>query len=122
MKEILEKLREARIHYAHEEVGEYSCDFDVFVIARPASKVEKCEITPEGSLRISTRKRPLEGEANRALQERLAFYFGVSKSAIALISGEKSKQKRFRVSLGMTPSKDKAHFVKKIILFLKEEV
>lgn len=40
---------------------------------------------------------PLEGKANNAAIEALANYYTVKKSAITLLSGHKSKHKRFEI-------------------------
>jgi uncharacterized protein YggU (UPF0235/DUF167 family) len=44
---------------------------------------------------------PVEGAANAACRDFLAEWLGIKRSQIELISGEKSREKRFRVS-GLT--------------------
>ena len=39
----------------------------------------------------------LEGKANKAALEYIARYFGVSRSAVLLVSGEKSRHKIFQI-------------------------
>ncbi len=46
---------------------------------------------------ISVKERPIEGEANKAIIQLLSNKFDVPKTSISLISGQKSKIKRFRL-------------------------
>lgn len=50
-----------------------------------------------GALRIAVAAAPEKGKANRAVNEILSESFGVAKSAIELISGDTSSQKRFLI-------------------------
>ena len=50
------------------------------------------------ALKIRLRAPPVGGKANRALQEFLAERLGVSRSAVEILSGHASRQKRVRVS------------------------
>jgi len=50
------------------------------------------------ALKIRLMAPPVEGKANRALQEFLAGRLGVSRSAVEILSGHASRQKRVRVS------------------------
>lgn len=52
----------------------------------------------DGSLLVYVRELPKEGEANRAITGLLADYYGVPKNNVQMISGQKSKQKRFLVN------------------------
>jgi uncharacterized protein (TIGR00251 family) len=49
------------------------------------------------TLRVRVRAAPANGEANRAVAELLADTFGVSASAVELVSGARSRDKLFRV-------------------------
>jgi len=49
------------------------------------------------TLRVRVRAAPADGEANRAVAELLADAFGVSASAVELVSGARSRDKLFRV-------------------------
>lgn len=55
----------------------------------------------EGVLAVRLAAPPVEGAANKALIAFLAEAFGVSKSAIRVESGERSRHKRVRIS-GLT--------------------
>jgi uncharacterized protein (TIGR00251 family) len=50
------------------------------------------------ALKIRLMAPPVEGKANRALQEFLAGRLGVSRSAVEILSGHTSRQKRVCVS------------------------
>lgn len=50
-----------------------------------------------GELLVYVREPAVEGKANVAVIELLAKYFNIPKSSIQLISGHKSKLKRFEI-------------------------
>jgi uncharacterized protein len=52
----------------------------------------------DGALRIDVTAAPEKGKANKAVAEVLAELFGVAKSAVELVSGPTSSQKRFLVT------------------------
>ena len=52
----------------------------------------------QGMLRVAVTAAPEKGKANRAIVELLSEALGVPKSAIELLSGETSPQKRFLVA------------------------
>lgn len=51
----------------------------------------------EGALKIALTAPPVEGAANEALVEFLAKVLGIRKSAVKIVSGEKSKNKTVRI-------------------------
>ena len=55
----------------------------------------------EGVLAVRLTARPVEGAANRACRDFLADVLGVKRADVELVSGEKSREKRFRIS-GLT--------------------
>ena len=59
----------------------------------------KNEITGyrDGELVLRLNAPPLEGKANKAAIEFVARYFGVSRAAVLLVSGEKSRHKIFQI-------------------------
>ena len=71
----------------------------VSVIVHPNCKKPKVEKDLLENLHVYVKEPPLEGKANKAVTESLAKYFEVSKSNIKLISGEKSKNKLFEVTI-----------------------
>lgn len=52
----------------------------------------------EGSLAVRLTAPPVEGAANKACREFLAEVLGVRRADVELVSGEKSREKRFRVA------------------------
>lgn len=67
------------------------------VIAHPNAKRPRIEKDLLGTLHVYVNAPPLEGKANKAIDEALAEYFKVKKSQIELISGAKSKNKLFEI-------------------------
>jgi uncharacterized protein len=63
-----------------------------------ARKNEVAGPTAEGFLKIRLTAPPVEGKANRALLHFLAESLDLARSRIELLSGEKSRRKRARVS------------------------
>ena len=62
-----------------------------------ASKNEVAGIQ-DGALKVKLTAPPVEGKANRACVEFLAGLLGVRRSALAIISGEKSRKKTVSVT------------------------
>lgn len=52
----------------------------------------------EGALAVRLTAPPVEGAANKACREFLAEVLGVRRADVELISGEKSREKRFRIT------------------------
>lgn len=69
----------------------------IAIIAHPNAKRPRIEKDLLGTLHVYVNAPPLEGKANRAVEEALAQYFKVKKSQIELISGQKSKNKTFEI-------------------------
>jgi uncharacterized protein len=55
----------------------------------------------EGVLHVRLTAPPVEGAANAACRDFLAEWLGVKRSQVELVSGEKAREKRFRVA-GLT--------------------
>jgi hypothetical protein len=70
----------------------------VAIIAHPNSKKPRIEKDLFGTLHVYVSEPPLEGKANNAVRETLAEYFKTKKSAVMLMSGEKSKNKVFEIT------------------------
>ena len=51
----------------------------------------------DGELVLRLNAPPLEGKANKAAIEYVSRYFGVPRSAVMLVSGEKSRHKIFQI-------------------------
>ncbi len=69
----------------------------IAVIAHPNAKRPRIEEDLLGVLHVYVNAPPLEGKANRAIEESLANHFKVKKSQVELISGAKSKNKLFDI-------------------------
>lgn len=67
-----------------------------------SSKNEVVEFMDDGTVRIHLTAPPVEGKANRLLIEFLAELFQVKPSRIAIVAGEKSKNKIVSVD-GLSP-------------------
>ncbi len=71
---------------------------EVDVRVKPGSKKEPLVQTSlTGELLVYVREPAIDGKANKAVVKLLAKYFEVPKSHVQLISGHKSKQKRFEI-------------------------
>jgi uncharacterized protein len=68
------------------------------VVVKPGSR-EPGLTQQGGALVLRVRERAVDGAANRACIRALAGEYGVPPSAVELISGVKSRRKRFAVSL-----------------------
>ena len=62
-------------------------------------RASKCEAVGwrAGALVIRLTAPPVEGAANRACRDFLADLLGLKRAAVELVSGEKSREKRFRL-------------------------
>jgi uncharacterized protein (TIGR00251 family) len=69
----------------------------VHVRVRPAARRNGIVGEHDGALRVDVTAAPEKGKANKAVAEVLAELFGVSKSAVELVSGQTSSQKRFLI-------------------------
>lgn len=70
----------------------------VTVITHPNVKRPRIEEDLTGMLHVYVNAPPLEGRANIAAIEAIAEYYKVKKRAVTLLSGHKSKNKRFEIS------------------------
>lgn len=68
------------------------------VIAHPNAKRPRIEEDLLGVMHVYVNAPPLEGKANKAVVEALAEHFHVKKRAVTLLSGERSKHKRFEIT------------------------
>jgi hypothetical protein len=75
-------------------------DGDVLVVsihAQPGAKRTEVQGLHGDSLKVRISAPPLEGRANSELQRYLAELFEVPQRSVTQISGETSRQKRFRI-------------------------
>jgi len=69
----------------------------ISVEVKPNSKKPGVEKISETEFRVRVNVPPVDGKANDAVIAALAEHFGVPRSAVALVRGEKSKKKVFEV-------------------------
>ena len=101
------------------EANAFTIDVDVW--AKPGAKVEKVFVSKEGALVIQTRSKPIDGEANEGIIDAISATFGVSKSQIEIVRGEKSRLKIIRIQVPFTANKKEVYFKQKIIEILTQE-
>lgn len=70
----------------------------IAVKVKASAKTAKVEKLPNGSLLVWVKEKPQEGKANYAVRETLADYFGIPRSRVTLVSGERSKIKLFEIT------------------------
>ncbi|ABM61724.1 DUF167 domain-containing protein [Halorhodospira halophila] len=69
----------------------------VHVRVTPRAKRESLDVEGE-RLRVRLNTPPVDGKANTALRKLLARQFGVAKSAVSLLRGERSRDKTVRIT------------------------
>lgn len=74
---------------------------DLRVRVQPRASRNEVTAWRDGVLHVRLTAPPVEGAANAACRDFLAEWLDVKRSQVELIAGEKSREKRFRVS-GLT--------------------
>lgn len=120
--ELLQILKSKNLKLETLEKNSSAAIFSFEVWAKPGARTEKIYIGSEGALIIQTRSKPVDGEANAAIIEAVSDVMGVPKSAIEIIRGEKSRQKRIKLLLEFTANKKETHFKKKFIEIVSQAV
>lgn len=59
----------------------------------PGAKIEQIQESIDGNIKIWVRAKAEDGKANKAVIEHLAKHFGVAKSLITIVSGQKLHNK-----------------------------
>ncbi len=72
----------------------------VTLVVRVLPRASRNQVAGEeqGAIKIKLTAPPVEGAANAALIEFVAEWLGVRKSAVSIVSGEKARHKRLRVT------------------------
>ncbi len=122
MSEIEKVLISVGIKIYHFQATKQLAHFECDVYAKPGSKKESLVISNEGVLVVKTSSRPVEGEANKAIVEAVADAFGLSKSKVEIIRGDKSKNKRIKLLVEITANKSFEFYKQKISAILKDSV
>lgn len=73
-------------------------DLILQVRARPRAGRDEWAGLREGRFEVRIAAPPVDGQANAHLREFLADRFGVAKSQLALLAGETSRDKRWRIA------------------------
>ncbi len=76
--------------------GKEGCTFRVHVV--PRSRRDEIVGLHGEALKVRLAAPPVEGKANEALQAYLAKRLGIAPSAVEILSGHASRQKRVRVA------------------------
>jgi hypothetical protein len=66
---------------------------EYLVTVKPGSSQEKIVENPDGSLTVFLHASPHDGEANTALVKLLSKHFGIPKTSISIVCGQKSRTK-----------------------------
>jgi hypothetical protein len=74
---------------------------------QPNAKKDEVTGLHDNRIRLRTSAPPVDGKANKHLLKYLAVEFGVSKTAVSLLSGDSSRIKRLRIK---APKKQPAWF------------
>ena len=69
----------------------------ISVRVKANAKEERVEKIGDADFLVAVKAKPIEGEANYAVVNALADYFGVSKSQVVLVRGQTSRQKIFSI-------------------------
>lgn len=113
-KEILDFLESKGLDLGRIKFEKNSLEFCLKIWAKPGSKKEKLEISPQGELIVATRSKALEGQANKGIGELIAHAFGLAARQVELISGSKAKHKSFKVIYLFTDHKDVSYYRKRV--------
>jgi len=119
---LLSILESKKLKFTRVESNQNGFIIEFNLRAKPGSKIERSYIAGSGELVIQTRARPIEGEANKAIVESVAELFGVSKSQVEIIRGDKSKIKRIKLLVEITANKNQEYFALKFTSLLSQEV
>lgn len=70
---------------------------NITVKVKPNAKEARVEKLSENKFYVRVKEKPQDGRANYAVREALADYFGLPRSRVILIKGEKGKEKIFEI-------------------------
>jgi len=106
------------IKVSSEKIGTESLSFCLQVVAKPGAKRTSITLSEQGALKVTLRERPVEGAANKGVTELLCERLGLPSRQITLISGDKSKQKRFQLLFLFTAHKGVPYYREKLLQLL----
>ncbi len=67
------------------------------VHVQPRASRAKVQGVHDGALKVAITAPPVDGEANAALVKLLSKHFGVARSAVSLVAGERSRNKTVEI-------------------------
>ena len=70
----------------------------IHVRVQPKASRNDLIVAEDGRIRVALTAPPVEGAANKALCVFLAHYFGIPRSAVTLVSGDKSREKTVSIA------------------------
>jgi uncharacterized protein len=71
---------------------------EISIYVQPSAKATEVSGEHDGALKLRINAPPVDGKANAAVIAFLALRLGVSKSKIALVSGDSNRRKRLRLN------------------------
>jgi uncharacterized protein len=69
------------------------------VVAHPGSRLERVRVVDEGTLEVWVRARPVEGQANAAIERAIATALGLKPRQVEIVAGSTSKLKIVDIDL-----------------------
>lgn len=114
MEALIHSLQKKKIHFKVLQSSATSISFQLNIQAKPGAKKEAVKINDAGELILSIRERPVEGEANAGIIEKVAELFGIAKSRVNLVSGHKSRQKKIEIHLELNAGKNLQFYLNRI--------
>ena len=100
--------KKLKIEILETSLNAFIITFEVW--AKPGSKIEKIFISNDGVLIIQTRSKPIDGEANQAIEAAISEFMGIPKNQIEIVRGDKSRLKKIKIKLIFTASKKETYF------------
>ncbi len=119
--DLLELLKSKKLNFKTIETSKNGFIIEFDVKAKPSARVEKIFIDSNGMLVVQTRAKPVDGEANQDIIEKVSDLIGVPKYQVEILRGDKSKNKRIKLMVEITAKKNEAYFQSRINDFLNQE-
>jgi len=70
----------------------------VDIRVQPKASRNALVLEPDGHIRVTLTAPPVEGAANAALREFVAGVLGIARSSVAVVKGERSRNKTLRIT------------------------
>lgn len=69
------------------------------ITAKPNSKVDAIEVSPEGEIKLKIKAPPVDGKANDYIIKYLAKRLGIPKSKVQLLKGHTNPHKKLEIEM-----------------------